>query len=257
MRTDGALPRPCTEPHWPARLATAAAGLRAEDVSPFLVPTGVEARRSAVLILLTDTEPTGDPSGGVSTGGVPSGGVSTGGVPSGGPSVLLLERASTLRQHAGQIAFPGGASDPGDADATATALREAAEEVGLDPGSVEVLAVWPQLHLSITAFAVIPVLARWHAPHRVTAVDPGEVARVALVAVGALADPVNRFSVTLREGFTGPGFAVDGLFVWGFTAGLLDTLLRVGGWERPWDRALRRPVPAALRTAASPAIGDR
>ncbi|MEP6852711.1 MAG: CoA pyrophosphatase [bacterium] len=222
-------------PAWADRLLEASRGLRAQDISPYLVPSGAEARSSAVLILLSDRAAQATEAA----------------------SVLLLERASTLRQHAGQIAFPGGASDPDDVDATATALREASEEVGLDAGSVDVLTTWPELHLSVTSFTVTPVLARWRTPHPVSAVDRGEVAGVATVPLTELAKPANRFSVSLRSGLRGPGFTVGDLFVWGFTAGLLDALLRLGGWSRAWDASVLRPVPAGLGTVVNPAIGAR
>jgi hypothetical protein len=75
-------------------------------------------------------------------------------------------------------------------------------------------------------------------------VDTREVADVAVLPVEELADPANRFSVPHPSGYVGPGFGVRGWFVWGFTAGLLDRLLELGGWARPWDPRVRRPVPA-------------
>ena len=74
-----------------------------------------------------------------------------------GPDVLLVERASTLRDHAGQVAFPGGSADPGDADAVATALREAEEETGLAPAGVVPLALLPELFIPPSGFVVTPV----------------------------------------------------------------------------------------------------
>ncbi|HEY5149265.1 MAG TPA: NUDIX domain-containing protein, partial [Mycobacterium sp.] len=127
--------------------------------------------------------------------------------------------------------------------AVATALREAEEEVGLDPSTVHIVAQLPALYLPPSGFVVSPVLAWWTAPHDVAPVDAAEVARVAVVPVGALADPGNRFRVSHPSGLVGPGFEVAGLFVWGFTAGLLDHLLRLGGWAQPWDEARIRPLP--------------
>lgn len=75
--------------------------------------------------------------------------------------VILTKRSSALKHHPGQIAFPGGKQDEGDADITATALREAHEEIGLDPGMVEVLGFLPR-HETVTGFDVTPVLARVH-----------------------------------------------------------------------------------------------
>jgi hypothetical protein len=74
-------------------------------------------------------------------------------------------------------------------------------------------------------------------------VDPQEVARVARVPIADLADPANRFRAVHPSGFTGPAFRASGLFVWGFTAGLLDRLLALTGWERPWDQTRLQAVP--------------
>jgi 8-oxo-dGTP pyrophosphatase MutT (NUDIX family) len=155
-----------------------------------------------------------------------------------GPDVLLLRRADTLGSHAGQVAFPGGGAEDHDESVVATALREAEEETGVDPAGVRPLAVLPELLVPVSGFAVTPVLAHWERPSEVHAVDPAETAAVARVSVADLVDPVNRFSVR-RSGtnWTGPAFAVDGLFIWGFTAGLLSALLTVAGWEREWDSA--------------------
>ncbi|GAA5164993.1 MULTISPECIES: NUDIX hydrolase [Amycolatopsis] len=162
-----------------------------------------------------------------------------------GPDVLLLRRADTLGSHAGQVAFPGGGAEDGE-DPVDTALREAEEETGVDPAGVRPVAVLPELFVPVSRFAVTPVLAHWQTPSPVHAVDPGETAAVARVAVRDLADPANRFQVR-RQGYVGPAFAVDGLFVWGFTAGLLSVLLSLGGWEREWNRGDVRDLEAALR----------
>lgn len=163
-----------------------------------------------------------------------------------GPDVLLLRRADTLGSHAGQVAFPGGGAEDGESP-VATALREAEEETGVAPEGVRPVAVFPELYVPVSRFAVTPVLAHWHSPSPVRAVDPAETAAVARVPVAELADPGNRFSVTLkRAGWRGPAFTVRGLFVWGFTAGLLSTLLDLGGWAREWDRDDVRDLDVAL-----------
>jgi len=165
-----------------------------------------------------------------------------------GPGLLLIERALSLRTHAGQVAFPGGAVDPGDTDPGATALREANEEVGLDPATVVVAATLPSLFLPPSSFIVHPVLAWWARPHPVRVVDAAEVAGVAIVPVAELAEPANRFQVVHPSGFVGPAFAAGGLFVWGFTAALIDGLLQLGGWAREWDRGAVRPIPTPSET---------
>jgi len=204
---------------WLKPLVDAVTDIPPDRLSRFLPPEDGSGRSSAVLMLFASA-----------TGQAEDG------------DVLLLERAATLRSHAGQVAFPGGATDPEDASPVATALREATEEVGLDPGTVDVLSELPALFLPPSGFVVAPVLAYWREPHPVGVVDAGEVASVARAPIAELVDPVNRFTVRHPSGFVGPGFEVSGLFIWGFTAGLLDRMLRLGGWERPWDRSVSRPV---------------
>jgi 8-oxo-dGTP pyrophosphatase MutT (NUDIX family) len=172
-----------------------------------------------------------------------------------GPGVLLIERAANMRTHAGQVAFPGGASDATDPDPVATALREAEEEVGLDAAAVQIVAQMPALFIPPSGFLVTPVLAWWPQPRPLHPLVPAEVAHVAVVSVAALADPANRFLVQHPSRRIGPGFEVDGLFVWGFTAGLLDALLRLGGWSRPWDESRVRLLPASQLGQVPPPPG--
>src|SRR5918999_3399806 len=152
-----------------------------------------------------------------------------------GPDLLLIERAATLNKHAGQPAFPGGGIDPGDDGPVGAALREAAEETGLDPDGVDILAVLPELHVNRSGYRVTPVAGWWREPSAVSANYPAEVAAVARVPISELADPGNRLRVRTPRGYIGPAFRVRGMLVWGFTAGLLDQFLHIGGWARPWD----------------------
>lgn len=163
-----------------------------------------------------------------------------------GPDVLLIERAAMLRNHAGQPAFPGGGTDPGDTDPAATALREAAEEVALDPTGVSVVATLPALFLEPSGYVVTPVIAYWHEPGPVRVQDSAEVAAVARIPFAELADPANRFSVSHPSGYTGAAFGVRGSVVWGFTAGLLAMLLELTGWARPWDEGDVRDLETAI-----------
>jgi 8-oxo-dGTP pyrophosphatase MutT (NUDIX family) len=151
-----------------------------------------------------------------------------------GPDVLLQQRAPKLRDHAGEVAFPGGAREDGDAGPPATAIREAAEETGVDPAAVEPLILLPRLHIPPSRFDVTGVLAHWRTPSPVSAIDPGETNRVMRIPFTALADPDNRIMLSTHFGWHGPAFVLDGAVVWGYTGEILAALLRFGGWERPW-----------------------
>ena len=148
--------------------------------------------------------------------------------------VHLQQRAPKLRDHAGEVAFPGGAREDGDAGPPATAIREAAEETGVDAAVVEPLILLPRLHIPPSRFDVTGVLAHWRTPSPVSAIDPGETQRVMRVPFTALADPENRIMLSTRFGWQGPAFVLDGAVVWGYTGEILAALLRFGGWERPW-----------------------
>lgn len=159
--------------------------------------------------------------------------------------VLLQRRAATLSSHPGQVSFPGGRREEQDADAVATALREAEEETGLDPAGVEILATLSELPLAASNHLVTPVLAWWRSPSRVVAVDHAETVEVFRVPVAQLLDPSIRFTSTItRMGRTwkGPAFDVDSTIVWGFTAMVLDALFDATGWTLPWDRSVERPI---------------
>jgi len=166
--------------------------------------------------------------------------------PEGGEDVVLTERSHSMRSHAGQVSFPGGAIDPVDSGPVSAALREAQEEVGLDPAGVEVVAELPALYLPPSNFVVTPVLAWWHQPSPISVVDHLEVARVLRAPLSELTDPARRFTVSHPSGFVGPAFDVDGLLVWGFTAGLLSKVIELAGLERSWDRSDHRPLPSHL-----------
>lgn len=161
-----------------------------------------------------------------------------------GPEVLFVERAATLRTHAGQIAFPGGAADPGDVDLVDTALREAEEEVGVRRDAVDVLGLLPPAHVAVSGFDVTAVVGWWRDRSRARAVDLAEVASVPVVPVAELTDPARRASVRHPSGYTGPAFEVAGHLIWGLTAHLLDGVLDLAGWQRPWDRHREVPIPA-------------
>jgi hypothetical protein len=109
----------------------------------------------------------------------------------------------------------------------------------------------------VSNFGVSPVLAWWREPSPVAVVDPAEVASVHEVPISALADPANRISCLHPSGFTGPAFTIGDLYIWGFTAGLLDKLLLLGGWHRDWDPSNVVPLPDRLVEAAWRSEGRR
>ncbi|PKW26533.1 NUDIX hydrolase [Phycicoccus duodecadis] len=162
-----------------------------------------------------------------------------------GVDVVLTERAHTLRAHPGQVSFPGGGVDPGDDGHAGAALREAQEEVGLDPEGVDVLAVLPPLYLTPSRNAVTPVVGWWPEPAPIGVVDRREVARVVRAPVDDLLDPARRFTAVFGD-YRAPGFEVSGLFVWGFTAMLLDSLLDLAGLTVPWDDTVERGLPDSV-----------
>lgn len=151
-----------------------------------------------------------------------------------GPDVLLQERASALRDHAGEISFPGGSREPGDAGVAETALREAMEETGIDPTGVDALAVLPRLHIPPSRFDVTGILAHWRAPSAVAAQDQAETVTTMRVPLRRLADPANRLCLETGSGWRGPAFTIDGHLIWGYTGEILGALLHLGGWEQPW-----------------------
>jgi 8-oxo-dGTP pyrophosphatase MutT (NUDIX family) len=210
-------------PGWWWPLLDRAARATSQDFSPLMTPND-GGRPSAVLILLGEDVPDR-------------------------PEVVLLQRAADLRNHAGQPAFPGGVAEPGDADPAATALREAQEEIGLRPDTVRVVGAFPQLWIPVSGYLVTPVLAWWQAPHPVGPEDPVEVARVERIPVAELADPANRIRLRHPSGFVGPAFRIRNMLVWGFTARVLDVLLDLAGWARPW--------PDHANPVELPVSGDR
>ena len=143
--------------------------------------------------------------------------------------VVLIERPShDDRHHSGEVSFPGGKAEPEDADAVATALREATEEVGLDPDSagVRVVGTLDRLWIPVSDFAVTPIVALAARRPRLEA-SPDEVVRILepTVATFVPGAPVATVERRIREWTVRYGhYEVDGLSVWGATARILSQL---------------------------------
>jgi 8-oxo-dGTP pyrophosphatase MutT (NUDIX family) len=144
-----------------------------------------------------------------------------------GMTVLLTQRTDHLRDHAGQVSFPGGRCEAGDATAVFTALREAQEEVGVEPAQVEVLGCLPE-YLTSTGFRVTPVVGLVTPPLNLR-LDDFEVAEVFEPPLEFLLDPANhRRDKVEHEGSLREYWAMPwkGYYIWGATAGMLVSLHR-------------------------------
>ncbi|HEX7245069.1 MAG TPA: CoA pyrophosphatase [Solirubrobacterales bacterium] len=143
------------------------------------------------------------------------------------PGLIFTERRADMRRHAGEISFPGGRRDDGDADLIATALREAEEEIGLDRSAVEIHGALPPTATFVTGYRIHPFVG--------TVADP---ARLALEPNPSEVETVLAFTVqALREGYAmrrlvrrgvpihTPTYEVDGHLIWGATARILGDLL--------------------------------
>ncbi len=211
-----------TLPDWLLPVRAAAETIEGHQLTSFLPPPGSDVRRGAVLMLF---------------GEGPLGG-----------ELLLTERAHDMRSHPGQVSFPGGSLDAGESVVEA-ALREAEEEVGLEPSSVEVFGLLPELWLPPSNFAVTPVLGWWHDPGDVTVVSRAEVHAIHHVPISELLDADHRVTVRHPTGYTSPGFLIGedkDVILWGFTGGIISKLFDHLGWTRPWDASRVQDLPAYM-----------
>lgn len=210
-----------TLPRWLDPVLEGAASVTVHDLTRFQVPEDAQPRRSAVLMLFADTDGDGD------------------------GEIVFTERSHTMRSHPGQVSFPGGRLDPGETPVEA-ALREAQEEIALDPTEVVVLGDLPELWLPPSNSSVIPVLGYWHRKGEIYPASPDEVHAIHSESISDLMDPRHRIAVRHPSGWLGPGFLIGpekDVILWGFTAGIVARFLDHLGWSQEWDRSNVRDLP--------------
>lgn len=143
----------------------------------------------------------------------------------GEPGLVFTKRSDTVRHHKGEISFPGGAADPGDASLADTAIRETVEELGVDPGDLTIIGDMSEMLTYVTGFLVKPFVA--HVPTREAyAHSEAEIAEVLRIPLRVLTD-VGREAEWEARGyrFTTNVFEVDGNVIWGATGKILRDFL--------------------------------
>ena len=196
---------PVALPSWLEPVRRGADEITVDNLTRFEPPEGTRTREGAVLMLFGEGAQ--------------------------GPDLLLTERAHDMRSHPGQVSFPGGSTDPGDASPAHTALREAHEEIGLGREHIEVIGRLPT-YTTGTQFLITPVVALVDGTHRLT-INPYEVADAFEVPLAFLMNPAHHrhheleWAGARREWLSMP--YMDGMqerFIWGATAAMLRNFYR-------------------------------
>jgi 8-oxo-dGTP pyrophosphatase MutT (NUDIX family) len=144
-------------------------------------------------------------------------------------STCLIQRPSTMRNHAGQIAFPGGRYEPQDGNLIHTALREASEEIGTQSSQVEIIGALTPLYVQVSNFTINPFLG-WSNDLPLFKIDKQEVDRLFIIPVEKfLHHPTNQFRevTTIKGTFSVPGFYINQLFIWGATAMIISEFIEI------------------------------
>jgi 8-oxo-dGTP pyrophosphatase MutT (NUDIX family) len=151
------------------------------------------------------------------------------------PALLFTERSAELHRHPGEVSFPGGLQDAGDADLLATALREAHEEIGLQPSLPDVLGALPSVHTVVSSIVVTPFVGAVAALPSLTQSD-AEIARILTVPIPVLAATEERRVLDVGGGrrWTGWIYPVAGTTIWGATGAMLHALLELLRTETSW-----------------------
>lgn len=143
------------------------------------------------------------------------------------PEIILTQRSAQLTHHAGEVSFPGGLWEPGDADLIATALRESEEETALPPSAVDICGVMPARYTRRQQL-VVPVVGV--VPHDLTLrPNPGELDAIFKVPLAYFADDPRAYTDVFQIGgqrYRIPAYQIEQYLLWGFTAGTLVSLLR-------------------------------
>lgn len=140
--------------------------------------------------------------------------------------LCLIRRPASMKNHAGQIALPGGKREKDDKDLIHTALREAQEEIGVDPGDIRILGLLSSVYVQISDFLITPVIG-WLDKEPEIKVDHSEVDEIIYISFGDIAGKVNlreREMDTITGRIKVPGYEIDGCFIWGATAMILAEL---------------------------------